>query len=277
VSQVFLSPDNDPEMAQAMLRARTTFRFFWRELSWERRRIIPGLDLACVKVPFSDPPDPTGATDSPQVEQMWIDQVEFDGRQVTGILINTPKWLKSVKDGDSNQVPLSGISDWMYVVAGRVYGGFTVHALRARMSRSERAAHDRAWGLEFGDPLAPEVVPKKWFECKGKKSVWQLLTGSAPSLPDHWEELEHPMADNMVESLEKHVAQHPEQLANVDERGFTLLHQLALAGATKCCDTLLRLGADPRAITHEGFSAMQLAEILGWSSTAEIFRSRGAM
>lgn len=276
MSQVFLSPDNDPEMAQAMQRARSTFRFFWRELAWERRRIIPGLELACVKAPFSDPPGTSVPTEAPLVEQMWMDQVQFDGRHVSGILINTPKWLKSVADGDSNRLPLSDVSDWMYVVNGRVYGGFTVHMLRARMSRAERNAHDSAWGLEFGDPLAPEVVPKKWFESKGKKTVWQLLTGSAPSLPDHWEELEHPMADNMVESLQKFVAQHPEELNNVDDRGFSLLHQLALAGATGCVDMLLRHGADPRATTREGFTAAQLAEILDWRNTVELLRSRGA-
>lgn len=33
-------------------RARKTFKYFWRELFWERRRIIPTLDFAMVKVPF---------------------------------------------------------------------------------------------------------------------------------------------------------------------------------------------------------------------------------
>jgi len=46
--------DADPEMQQAYENARGSFRYFWRELSWERRRIVPGLDLACVKAPFSD-------------------------------------------------------------------------------------------------------------------------------------------------------------------------------------------------------------------------------
>ena len=46
-SQVFMFDDSDPEMQRAYESARATFRYFWREVAWERRRIIPGLDLAC--------------------------------------------------------------------------------------------------------------------------------------------------------------------------------------------------------------------------------------
>jgi uncharacterized protein YegJ (DUF2314 family) len=47
--------DSDPEMQRAYESARATFRYFWREVAWERRRIIPALSLAAVKAPFSDP------------------------------------------------------------------------------------------------------------------------------------------------------------------------------------------------------------------------------
>jgi len=48
--------DSDPEMQRAYENARANFRYFWREVAWERRRIVPALDLACVKAPFSDGP-----------------------------------------------------------------------------------------------------------------------------------------------------------------------------------------------------------------------------
>ncbi len=51
-SPIFPAPSDDPEMQQASSKARQTFRFFWRELAWERRRIIPGLELAAVKECF---------------------------------------------------------------------------------------------------------------------------------------------------------------------------------------------------------------------------------
>jgi uncharacterized protein YegJ (DUF2314 family) len=60
----------EAETAAAAERARASFKYFWRELSWERRRIVPGFDNACVKVAFAD----RGA-----VEHMWICDVDFDG------------------------------------------------------------------------------------------------------------------------------------------------------------------------------------------------------
>ena len=79
--------------------------------------IVPGLGLACVKVPFCDPPSARKRSqEGPAVEQMWVNEVSFDGKLVKGVLINSPHWLKSVKEGDDVEVPISGISDWMYSV-----------------------------------------------------------------------------------------------------------------------------------------------------------------
>ena len=52
-----------PEMQQAYQAARASFRRFWRELSWERRRIVPGLEMAMVKLPFTDGPRTDGNTE----------------------------------------------------------------------------------------------------------------------------------------------------------------------------------------------------------------------
>jgi uncharacterized protein YegJ (DUF2314 family) len=131
MAQVYFARDDDPEMQRAIEQARTTFRYFWREMAWEQRRIVPGLDLACVKVPFSDPPEMQHQADDPEVEQMWLSDIDFDGQAITGTLINSPNWLKSIKEGDQSQVPIHGISDWMYAIEGRVYGAYTVNLMRA--------------------------------------------------------------------------------------------------------------------------------------------------
>ena len=49
----FVSSDED-YMQRAFEQARESFRYFWRELYWERRRIVPGLDYAMVKICFLD-------------------------------------------------------------------------------------------------------------------------------------------------------------------------------------------------------------------------------
>ena len=40
-SRVYFFEDSDPEMQRAYEQARTTFKYFWREVAWERRRIRP--------------------------------------------------------------------------------------------------------------------------------------------------------------------------------------------------------------------------------------------
>jgi uncharacterized protein len=37
-SKVFMFDNSDPEMQGAYEKARATFRYFWREVAWERRR-----------------------------------------------------------------------------------------------------------------------------------------------------------------------------------------------------------------------------------------------
>lgn len=46
---------DDPAMARATARAQASFKYLWRELTWEYRRIIPGLELSAVKAAFKDP------------------------------------------------------------------------------------------------------------------------------------------------------------------------------------------------------------------------------
>jgi len=121
-SKVFMFDDSDPEMQGAYEKARATFRYFWREAAWERRRIIPALDLACVKAPFSDGKKGTLTKDNPEVEHMWMGETDFDGQFVSGVLLNAPNWLTTVKEGDSARIPLGEISDWMYAISGEVFG-----------------------------------------------------------------------------------------------------------------------------------------------------------
>lgn len=80
---------------------------------------------------------------------MWVNDVYFDGERVCGVLVNDPNALSNVKNGDEVAVSLEQISDWMFAIEGKTYGGFSVQAMRKAMSQSERAKHDEAWGLNF--------------------------------------------------------------------------------------------------------------------------------
>jgi uncharacterized protein YegJ (DUF2314 family) len=262
---VFLFDGSDPEMKRAYERARATFRYFWREVAWERRRIIPALTVACVKAPFSDAAPGGRAEDARDAEHMWLSEVDFDGRLVGGVLLNAPNHLKSVQQGDAVRLPLGGLEDWMYVIGGEVFGAFTVNLMRSRMGPEERREHDRAWGLDFGDPANVRVAPDPG-KGKGLLKNWFGKGRAAPE--------EHPMSENMAPSLKEQLAKDPSLLSATDDRGWTLLHQLALAGSTAGVKVLLEAGADPNAVTEHGMTPFQLAQSLGWEKVVALLANK---
>jgi uncharacterized protein YegJ (DUF2314 family) len=263
---VYLFDGSDSEMLRAHERARETFGYFWRELAWERRRIVPALELACVKVPFSDGEDAEPDDGNPNVEHMWLDEVDFDGRLVSGVLLNSPHWLKSVREGDHASVTLATISDWMFAGSDEVYGAFTVNLMRSRMAPEERNEHDEAWGLSFGDPGRIRLTPP--YEPQKQPGLCEeQVDADAPA--------EHPLSIAMSPSLKERIAEDPSMISGTDDRGWTLLHHQALAGSTATVEVLLDHGADPNAVTDHGMTPLALARSLCWENTATLLISRG--
>lgn len=229
---VYYTPAED--MAGAVGAARATFRYFWREMSWEMRRIIPGNALSAVKLEFFD--EPGG-----HVEHMWVAHPSFDGVELEGELINQPHQLRGVRQGQMVSLPLARLSDWIIGRGERAYGAFTVQELRKTMSAADRRAHDDAWGFDFGDPERPAVMPYE-------------------GGPD----VEHPMSVNMAVELPAHIAQNPEFVRTTMGGGFQPLHLDALGGNLAQVDIYLSSGADPNAKTDRGLTPLDLARVLGW-------------
>jgi uncharacterized protein YegJ (DUF2314 family) len=136
-------PASDAEMQAAMERARETFPEFLRELEADSRRMIPILETALVKAYFADSDHPA------EGEHMWVDEMEWDGKLITGSLCGTPGHIKCVASGDTVEFPLERISDWLLVKDGKAHGAFTVQLLRSRMSKKERAEHDSHYPFSF--------------------------------------------------------------------------------------------------------------------------------
>jgi uncharacterized protein YegJ (DUF2314 family) len=263
-SPVFRAKSDDQEMDQAMARAVASFKYLWRELTWEYRRIVPGLELSAIKAAFKDP---EGDLDT--VEHMWLSDIEFDGEVISATLINSPNEITSVKKGDQITLRKDQIEDWMYVMAGRVYGGFTIQVLRARMSSAERRGHDEAWGFDFGEPSRVELVPN-WQE-KGKKGLLgRLFAGGAPPSGDP--DAEHPMSENMADGLAEAVEKDRGAFFALGPAGLNTLHSLALGGSAAGVRVLLKAGADPHLKTRSGRTALELAEMMGWPRVVELLR-----
>ncbi|MDB5330183.1 MAG: hypothetical protein JWP03_1334 [Phycisphaerales bacterium] len=257
-SKVFLFNDSDPAVRAANEKARANFRYFWRELAWEYRRILPGLSVATIKAPFRDL-EPDRTSGDPNVEHMWVGDVNYDGRHIAGRLLNKPNWLKSHHEGDEVSLTVEEISDWMYVWAGEVYGAYTVQLMRSRMNPQELQAHDAAWGLNFGKAGVVRVrqAPRK------KGVVNSPLDAAEEDLS-----AEHPMAVNCAPSIRKQLESDPSLARTRDDRGWTQLHHFALAGSRLCVQALLDFGADRAAKTDHGITALDLARSLGWEDVA---------
>lgn len=238
-SPVYFADAEEQNMRQAVARAQETFKYFWRELYWENHRIIPALDLAMVKAPFAEHIDGEDVT-----EHMWLNEIHFDGHLIHGTLVNSPNHLRQIQAGERLALPVSEISDWMFVCEGKTYGGFTVQAMRAQMSDAERRGHDEAWGLDFGSYNNIQVA-------YGQKEHPENLT-------------EHPMSLNMREKLAQMLAKHPDEAHNADEEGFTRLHRAAIAGNLNEIEVLLAAGADSQAQTRQGDTALDWAKRIGW-------------
>jgi len=280
-SPIFSSPSEDAEMEQAAAKARQTFRFFWREMAWEQRRIVPGLELAAVKGAFSDPPEI--AANNPgefEVEHMWLLEVDFDGRQLEGTLINAPHSLKSFQESDRVTIAGRQIFDWMYVVAGNVYGGFTVDVLRSRMGKGERKQHDQAWGFDFGEVGIVNLVPPEYLgESSAKRKGFLSRFGTSSPAPQDYSVVaatEHPMSVNMRDSLDQILTENPAFVHETDHRSYNFLHQLALAGSWDGVDVCLKHGADPKQAAPNGMTPLALAKCLGWKRVMERLQQAGA-
>jgi uncharacterized protein len=252
-SNVFYFDGDDPEMLEAYEKARGTFRYFWRELTWEYRRIIPAFGLCAVKAAFSDEPANMKNKSNAKVEQMWVNDVFFDGKVITGRLLNTPNELQSLEAGDEVSRTLNEITDWIYTCDDVAFGGFTVNLMRSKMDKEEREAHDEAWGLEFGDPSKIRIVQDE-----------KYLDG------------EHPMSENMSESLASEIKKNRDAFLTADDNGWSTLHSLCLGGSYGCVKVLLENGANPNEKSGNGLTPLQLAEMMQWDKVATLLRSHGA-
>ncbi|MEM7246233.1 MAG: DUF2314 domain-containing protein [Acidobacteriota bacterium] len=270
---VSLTDDDDPMMARASAHARSSFKYFWRELYWERRRTIPALDMAVIKLPFQDGEGEARADGKPAVEHMWVDEVQFDGLTLSGVLINAPNWIRSVRQGDRVRAPFERLGDWMYSIGDVVHGGYTINLLRSRMPVAERTSHDRAWGLDFGNPDSIRLFPYVPADDGSEPQSGFLPAEKDPAaLPFE----DHPACQRMLDRVEQAIAADPSSLAQTGDDGLTTLHREALAGNLGIVQLLLKHGCDPEGSAAGGNSLADLTEGVGWPTIAEALRTHGS-
>ena len=81
---------------------------------------------------------------------------------------------------------------------------------------------------------------------------------------------------NMREKLEQTLTENPTLVHETDDRGYSFLHQLSLAGSLDGVDVCLKHGADPKQAAPNGMTPLALAKSLGWKKVKARLEQAGA-
>jgi uncharacterized protein YegJ (DUF2314 family) len=72
------------------------------------------------------------------VEHMWLTDLHFQGDKLIGVLDSEPIHISWIQPGDSLEIKIDSVSDWMYVRNDKLVGGYTLRALYEKMSEKDK-------------------------------------------------------------------------------------------------------------------------------------------
>ena len=110
--------ENDPEMHEAIETAKRTFPKFLE--NWKSTE-NQGYSLKFAV-----------GTSSGRVEHIWFNPVLIHGDRIEAVCANDPADVPGLKAGDTRELKKSDISDWMIMLNGKCYGGYTARVLAKR-------------------------------------------------------------------------------------------------------------------------------------------------
>lgn len=132
--QVVRVPNSDRDMIEAIANAQATLDEFL--VTWKASPT--GTSGFKLKVRIQD---------EGKSEHFWVAPFREDGERFVGILANSPKVVKNVKEGQAIRFSRVDISDWGYVKDGKQVGSFTVCALFKIMPKAQADAYRRDYGF----------------------------------------------------------------------------------------------------------------------------------
>ncbi len=134
--EIVVMSDDHPAMRAAFEKARAGLDGFLALLD----KPPPGTRLYAVKIAIHD---------GDETEYFWLVELKRSGERFTGRLNNTPRSVKTVREGQVLTFGREEIRDWMYVDDGRrrMVGNFTLCALLTKESRKSAEEMKRATGL----------------------------------------------------------------------------------------------------------------------------------
>ena len=132
---IFWVPKGDPDMAEAMRKARSTLAEFLRLAEAPH----PSTPLFAVKV---------GIPAKGTVEYFWIIPFTRENGRFSGKIDNDPNLADNLKLGDTITFDEEQIVDWSYIENGRLKGNYTLCALLKHRPREEAEALIAKYGMD---------------------------------------------------------------------------------------------------------------------------------
>jgi Uncharacterized protein conserved in bacteria len=131
---IYTVGDDDKEMNEAIKTANQTLHEF--EVALKSKN--PSFSTFSLKTSFKTPQN---------IEHIWVSDIKIIDGNYFGIVDNLPEYTNDVKLGDTIEIKRNTISDWMYLENNKLHGGYTIRAVRNKMTEKEKKQFDEENGL----------------------------------------------------------------------------------------------------------------------------------
>ncbi|WP_073990392.1 YegJ family protein [Rhizobium etli] len=84
---------------------------------------------------------------APDVEFMWVYQIEASGDDFTALLGDRPEYIHNIKQGDRVEFKRSDIFDWLYVENGKIKGNYTACPLLLAGPKEQLEQYREVYGI----------------------------------------------------------------------------------------------------------------------------------
>ncbi|RFB90757.1 hypothetical protein B5K08_17625 [Rhizobium leguminosarum bv. trifolii] len=143
---VQLIAPGDPAMAKAHEKSERELDGFLEKL----RDPPAGTENYSIKLGFADKAKGVALTTdqmAPNVEFMWVYQIEASGDHFTALLSDTPEYIHNIKPDDRVEFEKSDIFDWMYTENGKVKGNYTACPLLLAGPKEQLEQYREIYGI----------------------------------------------------------------------------------------------------------------------------------
>lgn len=124
----------DSQMQEAIQTSQETFHEFLNALEQDSYRILPALEVALIKYALP-------ATNSIKVEHNFLSEITLDNGVLSGVISNKPIYAKEFQEGQRITIDPLRVSDWLYLIEGKSFGGLTIKLIWSRFSDEEKSQY----------------------------------------------------------------------------------------------------------------------------------------